>query len=774
MISADFPSDFVDSPVSSVFGFPDNGEGGSNNYDTMKTQKVRKRLTSFMSNTLDRIRAKRPRMGSTRTNPRYSLGSTTTDDYANTPVRLRNDKGRTGGGGGDKKKSNWRKMVNRVSTSRRKKDRKSKAANGKGGGTTGVGAPPSVIPNSMLLQLGLPSLDKHNPVSNSPRSRKSLITSSTVESYDIISADPLSNAHAYHGWIQDNDALWLRCAKDYCDVVCSNKGHTTQHVATIKDNTPIYRVLPDDELRRYRHRHPVFMKSPTGDGRVGGGGGGAFTSSAHPHHSADAVDGVYESLTSGFKSLRRKKRNDADKERGDYSKFTGIKTTQGAPTREETDLVLSLLDKVYFKDHTTEVYVTRSWSLIHPEVKMQYNVLPMSLPISGERNDATTTTSPAAAAVSVGNNNNLRAKLHIYDIFTGLRATQWICYYDRIIPSGMMTRMRIIEHYEEMARGEVKIQRTASCEYLLHPVLEQDGKDKALEMVSLVEESTFGACKDIPMMAFRYSQDRLMSIIQADTDKKKEAKETNKMHLDLFLEAAVDKRGRTNLMSNNWVTLSTYVGIIDEYMEVKYDTSSGNMQIVDSVAGDGDDDYLYIGAEYNTIIHEYVSDGMLNRGGGGGGGDIFTYDENSVGVNRRASSPPNYDIPRPNPDEVFMATSPSRSSSSPPRQGFNNDPSSIQNVNPVTAYCPYFLGPDNQPYYDCPKPPVPIVPRPQTHRVPDYDYPPSPISVTSHQQQQQQQQEEMVHDKNPIQSRPLPDLPMDEEMSSMISGLTLK
>ncbi|KAF4740702.1 hypothetical protein FOZ62_016198, partial [Perkinsus olseni] len=179
---------------------------------------------------------------------------------------------------------------------------------------------------------------------------------------------------------------------------------------------------------------------------------------------------------------------------------------------------------------------------------------------------------------------------------------------------GMMTRMRIIEHYEERVRGEVKIQRTASCEYLLHPVLDQDGKDKALEMVSLVEESTFGACKDIPMMAFRYSQDRLTSIIQADTDKKKEAKETNKMHLDLFLEADVDKRGRTNPRSNNWVTRNTYLGIIDKYMQVKYDTSSGNMQIVDSVAGgaDGDDDYLYFGAEYDTIIHEYASDGMLN------------------------------------------------------------------------------------------------------------------------------------------------------------------
>ncbi|KAF4727179.1 hypothetical protein FOZ62_004205, partial [Perkinsus olseni] len=382
----------------------------------MKTQKVRKRVTSFVSNTLDR--AKRRRIGSTRTNPRYSLGSATTDDYANTPVRLRHDKGRTGGGGGgggDKKKSNWRKMVNRLSKLRRKKDRKSEAGNGKGGGTTGgVRAPPSVIPNTMLLQLGLPSLDKHNPVSNSPRSRKSL-TSSTVGSYDI-EPDPLSNT-PYHGWIHDNDALWLRCAKDYCDVVCSNKGHTTQHVATIKDNTPIYHTLPDDEIQRYRHRHPVFMNSPAGDG-----GGAAVKSSAHPDHSAaDAVDGFYASLTSGFKSLRRKKRNDADKERGDYRKFTGMKTTQGAPTREETDLVLSLLDKVYFKDYTTEVYVTRSWSLIHPEVKMQYNVLPMTLPISGERDDATTTTTnPAAAAASVGNNNNLRAKLHIYDIYTDI------------------------------------------------------------------------------------------------------------------------------------------------------------------------------------------------------------------------------------------------------------------------------------------------------------------------------------------------------------------
>ncbi|KAF4743420.1 hypothetical protein FOZ62_018091, partial [Perkinsus olseni] len=79
------------------------------------------------------------------------------------------------------------------------------------------------------------------------------------------------------------------------------------------------------------------------------------------------------------------------------------------------------------------------------------------------------------------------------------------------------------------------------------------------------------------------------------------------------------------------------------------------------------------GSMFDTNTHHH------HHGGGGGGGDIFTYDENSMGVNRRASSPPNYDIPRPNPEEVFMATSPS-SSSSPPRQGFNNHLSSIQNV----------------------------------------------------------------------------------------------
>lgn len=183
---------------------------------------------------------------------------------------------------------------------------------------------------------------------------------------------------SYHGWVDNIDAtgLWLRCTKSRCEIVCAIEGYTTTYVARMRDQAPFETTIPHDELERYSSSSSSTTIGSNGKDRL-----------SNQMQGIDEMDGgLQTTFASRFRSLgSSKSKRKKDGKVGEYHKLIEIETVMGASTEEETELVHSLLNKIYFEDYTNEVILTRSWNLLQPAVNMAFTKLPMVLPIHNSK-----------------------------------------------------------------------------------------------------------------------------------------------------------------------------------------------------------------------------------------------------------------------------------------------------------------------------------------------------------------------------------------------------